>query len=201
MIEKPHEELTDATKKEIEFFSWCVRGLPTRIGFNSNYLDKNGVEIPYGSSPHILKHFIKTIEIVKPESILEIGFNLGYGSALLLNIFDGIVYSCDISDKEETKAASKILKERFPARFAYCHKDEVKDIGEGGIDLAFVDGDHRESFIVEDIELCKKLKIPYILFDDCYTRYGETMAAIKHFPELELVHDMDNLKLYKWQKD
>lgn len=200
MMEKSHEELIKASQEDIEFFNRCTEGLPTREGFIGNYLDKEGVEIPYGSSAHIVSHFKKAIDIVKPDAILEIGFNLGHGSALLLNLFDGIVYSCDISEKEETTSAIKTLTERFPSRFAYCKKEDALNLVDD-IDLIFVDGDHREVFIVEDIELAKNLNIPYILFDDCYERYGETMAAIKHFPELELVHDMDNLKLYKWIKN
>lgn len=200
MVEKTDEELMYATESDWNFYNRCIQGLPTRGGVNGDKLDKYGIEIPYGSSPHITKHFVKVVELINPKRILEIGFNCGWGAALWLNICDAELTSVDISDKDETVNAAKYLEEKYNPRFNFKFRKDCADLLKDTYDLIFIDGDHRESFIVEDIELAKQLNIPYILFDDCYERFGETMAAIKHFPELELVHDMDNIKLYTCPK-
>lgn len=198
---KTHEQLLECSEEDKVFFNKCIEGLPTREGFNGNYFDSKGVEIPYGSEAHIVQHFRKVIETVNPMLILEIGFNLGVSSALWLNMCKAGLVSVDVSDKEETMYAAKLLKERFTSRFYFKFRKDCIDLVRNSYNLIFIDGDHRESFIIDDINLAKELNIPYLLFDDCYETYGETMAAIKHFPELELVHDMDNLKLYKWAKN
>jgi hypothetical protein len=52
--------------------------------------------------------------------------------------------------------------------------------------------------VTADIELCKQLKIPYLLFDDIMPKFGPgVLPAIEKFPELELVKDMNNLRLYR----
>ena len=75
MIEKTDAELMFATQEEWDFYNKCVEGLPTREGINGNHLDKYGVEIPYGSAPHIAKHFKKAIEIVAFDNNLEAFFS------------------------------------------------------------------------------------------------------------------------------
>jgi len=199
-MNKTHEQLLECSDNDKAFFNECVKGLPTRKGFLGNYTDKYGIEIPYGSEAHIVQHLRKAVEIVKPKLILEIGFNCGWSAAIWLNICNAGLVSIDISDKEETLVAAEILKNRFTSRFYFKLRKDFIELVRNSYDLIFIDGDHRESFIVDDINLAKDLNIPYILFDDCYERYGETMAALNHFPDLELVHDMDNLKLYKWIK-
>lgn len=199
MTELTDQELMQATDEEIEFYNKCIEGLPPLKGFRGDFLDKDGIQIPFGSGPHIVKHFKEAIEIVNPISgILEIGFNIGYGSALLLELSDVPVWSCDISEKWETKYAELFLRNKYEIGFTYWQRKYMKDenlINE--FDLVFIDGAHDEKSIIEDIELAKFLEIPYLLFDDWYPRFGETQKAVVKFPELELVKDMSNLRLYK----
>ena len=197
MIEKTNEELMFSTKDELDFYNSCVKGLPGRYGLNGNYADKYGHEIPYGSQAHIAKHFKTVIEIVQPKHILEIGFNLGWGTSLFLNLSDVTVTSCDISDRDETMLAGNVLKEQFGNRFDFYFRNELPESSDY-YDLVFIDGDHKKGSVVKDILLSKKYNIRYLLFDDCYKRFGDAMDAIAEFPELILVHDMDNLKLYTW---
>lgn len=207
MTELTEEELKYASEEDIAFFNKCIEGLPTREGKNGDYKDKFGVEIPYHSGPHILRHFRDAIEIVKPDFILEIGFNMGHSSAMWLNLFDGDVLSCDVSQKDETYAGMDYLRFKYPGRFTFQWRDDVNDYTANAyprhyyFDLAFVDGAHDEKSIIDDTELCIKMKIPYILYDDYYEKYGETKNALTHFPELELVKDMNNLRLYKVNYD
>lgn len=200
--ELTHEELIWASAEDIEFFNKCIEGLPTMSGKNGDGLDKFGIPIPYSSGPHILRHFRTAIDIANPKGIIEIGLNCGFGSAMLLALFDGYVFSVDISKREETFEAGKFLQLKYPHRFAFTC-DGIKDYVKGFLsqnkwDLIFIDGDHKEESIIIDIQLAKGLKIPYLLFDDWYPRYGETQLAVAKFPELELVKDMNNLRLYKW---
>ncbi len=200
MTELTDEELLYASEEDWAFYKEAIDGLPTREGFKGNYLDKDNIEIPYGSGPHIVKHFRDAIEIVKPNCILEIGFNLGHGAALLLAL-NKSVDSIDISHKWETKYAALYLENKYPdGEFRYWDRVEYPD-SPFIYQLAFIDGAHDEVNIMEDIRLCMKLRIQYLLFDDWYPRYGETQKAVAQFPELELVKDMNNLRLYKVNYD
>lgn len=187
-----------ASKVDWDFFNKAIEGLPTREGFKGNCLDKDNVEIPYSCGPHTIRNFREALSIVKPNNILEIGFNLGYSSAMLVLLGEN-VDSIDISEKWETKYAALYLENNNAGRFNYWNR---KDFPEpyGKYDLVFIDGGHFEEDVTNDILLAKKLGTPYLLFDDIYPQYGPgVMPAINKFPELELVKDMNNLRLYKWQ--
>lgn len=194
------EELLYASEEDWAFFYNCIDGLPTREGVNGNYWDKNGKEIPWGSGPHIIKYFKRVIDIVNPTGILEVGLCLGAGASMWLHLSNSDVVSIDNSDREETIQAGETLLKKFSKRFRYSITSNPADVLNGvPFDLCWLDGAHDELSIEKDIELCKFLKIPYILFDDWYPRYGETQQAVAKFPELELVEDMNNLRLYKWK--
>jgi hypothetical protein len=202
MTELTHEELLYASEEDIAFFNKITEGLPTMAGKNGDGLDKFGVPIPYHSGPHILRHFRDVIEIVKPRKIFEIGFNMGHSSKMWLDLSACEVVSCDISLKDETIAAAEYLR-NYSERFAFEWRDDLDGDWVAAIatqyyfDIAFIDGAHDEENVTKDIQLCKGMKIPYILFDDWYPRYGETQKAVAQFPELELVKDMNNLRLYR----
>lgn len=208
-MELTDEQLMQATPEEWEFYNECVKGLPTMAGVNGDGKDKNGEFVPYGSGPHILKWFKEAIEIVKPKSILEIGLCCGAGASMWLALSNAIVYSIEKSDRDETRLAAEVLTERYkieingaPAyRFNYVlsdSKDAFQFLQYSPFDLAWIDGGHEEEDVTKDIQLCKDLKIPYLLLDDIYSRFGPgVLPAIEKFPELELVKDMNNLRLYK----
>lgn len=198
MQELTDEELLYASDEDWAFYKKIADELPSMAGKNNDGLDKFGVPIPYHSGPHILRHFRDTIEIVRPKSIFEIGFNIGHSAAMWLSLCDANVISCDISKKDETLEGAKILKEKYKERFNYFNRDEV-NLDATIASLCFIDGAHDEESITKDIYLVRWLGIEYLLFDDWYPRYGETQKAIAKFPELELVKDMNNLMLLKWQ--
>lgn len=191
------EELLYASEEDWEFYREAIDGLPTREGFKGNFLDKDNIEIPYGSGPHILKYFKKAINLSGCKSVLEIGFNLGHGAAMLLKL--GMkVDSVDISTKWETFYAALFLMHRYKSNFTYFNRG-VWPPPYGVYDMVFIDGAHDEASIVDDINLSKELNIPFLLLDDWLPKYGETQQAVAKFPELELVEDMNNLRLYKWK--
>ena len=198
---KTHEELLECSIEDRKLFEEITRGLPDRAGFNRNHIDDRGKEIPYGSEAHVLKYIRRACEIVKPKYVFEIGFNRGHGAVMFLELSKARVFSIDISTRKETIHAAIVLKNRYAERFdflggdsAYAHKDLMGE----GFDLAFVDGGHDKSSVLLDLNTCKQLKIPYLLFDDVYSRYGEVIKAIGEYDdELQLIEDMDNLRLYK----
>lgn len=193
--ELPDEALLYASEEDWTFYWKAIEGLPTREGFKGNFMDKDNVEIPYSSGPHVLRYFREALAITKQHSILEIGFNLGHGAAMLLEL-DARVDSIDVSEKWETKYSALYLKFMHEPRFAYWNRSEFP-MPYGKYGLVFIDGAHDEENIIKDIELAARLEIPYLLLDDWYPKYGETQKAVAKFPELELVKDMNNLRLYK----
>lgn len=195
------EELLYASEEEWAFFNKCIEGLPTMEGKNGDGKDKFGEYIPYSSGPHIIKHFKSTLDIVEPKRILEIGFNLGYSSSMWLHLDSVEVMSCDISRKDETLEAAEIIYYKFHDRFGFNWREDLDtmEFEPYYYDLIFIDGSHIGKDIIKDIQLAKRLQIPYLLFDDWYPRFGETQQAVAKFPELELVKDMNNLRLYKFK--
>lgn len=200
MKELTDEELRYASEEDIAFFNRITEGLPTRAGKNGDGLDKFGISIPYHSGAHILRHFRDTIEIIKPKKILEIGFNMGHSAAMWLGLANIAVCSLDISEKDETEEAASFLEVKYPGMFVYFNR-KYTIVNLGGFDLSFIDGAHDEENITNDIQYVQAHKVPYILFDDWYPRYGETQKAVAKFPELELIKDMNNLQLFKVNYD
>jgi predicted O-methyltransferase YrrM len=199
---KAHEELLQVSVEDKKLFDEITKGLPSREGYGGNFFDHHGHEIPYGSEAHVLKHIRDTIAIVQPKQVLEIGLNRGHGSAMFLALSKARVVSIDVSNRKETVHAGIHLAHQYPDRFQFFICDSAKVFEalkqHSKYDLVFVDGGHDMASVLVDINLCENLKVPYILFDDVYPRYGEVLQAIgKYEDELELVKDMDNLRLYK----
>ena len=114
-----------------------------------------------------------------------------------LNLTNAMVCTTDISDREETINAGKILKEKYPDRFMFVPRDKLHNVF-GKFDLAFIDGGHNFEDVFQDIEQCMIWGIKYLLFDDIYPRFGPgVMQAINLYSQLELELDMNNLRLYK----
>lgn len=208
MTELSDSELLYASPEDWDFYNKCIEGLPMISDKDGVRLGKDGEPVPYGSGPHNLKWFKQAIEIAQCSRILEIGLNVGYSAAMMYNLlpeeFKGVnhITSIDISDRHETFTAARILLEKYGPHFDFIHSDSKKvyPFIEGRYyDMCFVDGGHEEPDVTGDIELCKQLKIPYLLFDDIMPRFGPgVVPAIEKFHELELVKDMNNLRLYKW---
>lgn len=112
--------------------------------------------------------FKEVLEIVKPDHVLEIGFQKGGSALMFLSINPHLFYhSLDISENKQsvnwlslnyrgfifTRADSKdIGPELFPFRPRY--------------DLIFVDGNHEHDYVIWDIEKSLRFDPEYILLDD-----------------------------------
>ena len=111
----------------------------------------------------------------KIESILEIGFNIGYSASMWLE-FDpdkkSTLTSVDIGIHADTVNAAEAVKNLHGDRFSFIlsNSKKVKNQLQGQLfDLAFIDGDHSDVGVASDIRLCIDLQIPLLLFDDYWT--------------------------------
>lgn len=191
-----NEEWIEYTEEEGEMFMSLTNGLSDFWGVTRDGIDSNGIRMELGSGAHILRRLKKAIEIVQPKNILEIGTNVGYGTAMLLGLSRATVISIDISDRQETLDSANVLKDRYGERFDFYVRSLMGWKRNWFYDLCFIDGGHDEENATKDIEVCIEMKIPYLLFDDVEFQESVQMAISK-FPQLELIEDMYNLKLYK----
>lgn len=169
-------ELPEASPDDIRFWLSCVSGLSGLEGFSGTGFDAKGRPIPYGTGPHSLPTMRRAVLETLPKEILEIGFGLGYGSAVLLALApEARLTSIDPSDREETEASARTLAVRNEGRFRFHRLPGSAAsgvLGDRRYDLAFIDGDHTEGGVGTDIALCFELDVPWLLFDDWEPRYG-----------------------------
>ncbi len=152
------------------FFDTVTHGLREVTGN-----DSEGNPIMCGTREHCVQSFNDTITITGASSVFEIGLNLGYGSAVMLSL-GMVVHSIDISRRIETSNAARFLSSRYHDSFSFECVSSGELLKRGGynreFDLAFIDGGHYFEDVMTDIELCWKMRIPNLLFDDWYPEYG-----------------------------
>jgi predicted O-methyltransferase YrrM len=113
--------------------------------------------------------FREVLEIAKPDSVLEIGFNAGGSASMFLQIDPTLIYhSIDIELNQESK---EFLEKKYNLfkLFKYDSKfiDPVNSLSlRETYDMVFVDGEHTPEGVVADIESALKFQPGYILFDD-----------------------------------
>lgn len=202
MTQEENQKLMYSSPEDQEFYLNTVKGLPTLAGLNGTGKDENGIPLPYGTGPHSVRCLREIVELVKPKNIIEIGFNMGWSSAMWLELAPKAkVFSFDISYKKETIVAAEILTERYPNRFKYLNRHDFNFfsfVNDNDFDLIFIDGGHELNDVIVDIEFALNLKMPNIAFDDIKPEFGRVQEAIDKFiDKLELVKEMGNIGLYK----
>jgi len=127
----------------------------------------------YWHDRNIFRHVVQDIYAeINPETMLEIGFNIGYSASMWLE-FDPDnklkLTSVDIGIHKDTVKAAEAVKNLHGDRFEFilCDSRKVKpQLKDRLFDIAFVDGDHNAEGVQNDIQLCLDLGIPYLVFDD-----------------------------------
>jgi hypothetical protein len=175
-----------------------------KTGGCSSYVEHGGV-------------FSDVLDIVRPKSILEIGFFRGGSASLWLTMSEANLLSVDpINDTATTDflistnqqrliepcddqfVAVQSILENFPNRFSFIQKRSLQaaldgDLSNKKFDLMFCDGDHWESGVTIDLNIALSLKIPYILLDDFQT--GVTEAFLKMRNKFEIIRIYNQNKI------
>jgi hypothetical protein len=139
--------------------------------------------------------FIDVVQIVNPQSILEIGFYRGGSAFLWLYLTNASLLSVDpiynISDREDTMnkdkafAAIKDLRNEFGERFGFLQKDSAniaEDIKNLQFDLMFIDGGHQYNEVMIDFQTAITKNIPWVLVDDMNNEVMDAYEKYKfHF--------------------
>jgi SAM-dependent methyltransferase len=109
-------------------------------------------------------------------TVLEIGFNAGHSSFVLLAARPDIrVVSFDLGEHSYVTPAKEFIDSRFPGRHELVLGDSTVTVPEfaarnpaGRFDLAFVDGGHDYSVAVADLRNCQQLVRPggLVILDD-----------------------------------
>lgn len=180
-----------ATEEDTQFYNECIKDL-------SVYREG----LPFSCRAHNIPFFKYVINLLKPKSIFEIGFNLGHSASMWLHLSESRLLSIDVSDKPETLYSSEVLKSKFKNRFTFIRTDSyvaypLLEKLAGEFDLCFIDGGHLEPDVMNDIQLCKDLNIQWMAFDDWLPEYGPGVqpAIAKH--NLDVVCIIGNNALTK----
>jgi predicted O-methyltransferase YrrM len=141
----------------------------------TEYLAKHKIVVHEGFS----EQNPKQIEILKmhahnAKNILEIGFNAGHGSEVLLKHSNATVTSFDLGEHDCVAHGKKYIDETYPGRHTLIlgnsHEKLPEFIGKTTqtFDLMFIDGDHHYEGALKDLMDCQKLATPetIVLFDD-----------------------------------
>lgn len=150
-----------------ELFAKWTAGLPERKETT-----------PYHSQAHCIRPMSMAFKMVRPTSILEIGFCLGHSASIWFGLGASTVVCLENSARPETLIAAQLMSNRFGVRFNFVRRYE-SEIRPLHYDLAYIDGDHSKEGVEADIDLCRSLGIRWALFDDVLERWGPgVMPAI-----------------------
>jgi len=139
------------------------------------------------------------------KSMMEIGFNAGHSSTIMLSLFPDItIHSYDIGQFDTTLKNAEIVKEKFSGRFDYTIIDSTQidytTIADK-FDIIFIDGGHDYPIVISDIELALKAKIPYIVMDDMHAK-GVKKAAFERLKTKTVIYENKYLAMLPtWMRD
>ncbi len=193
------------------FFNYCTQGLPDQKGFRGDGKDKYGQAITFSLGPHAIQWMRRHVSLASVQNplpaqfkMLEVGFHIGYSSALWLNLLPDVrLLSIEISDKWETLYAAERLGRLYHGRFDFLLGDASKLVDQirpyGPFSLAFIDGNHLKADL--DIGLCRALGIPWMIFDDWWPDpFSTVQAKIKEAADLEVVEETGNMVSARWKE-
>ena len=168
--------------------------------------------LPEGHSGHLMpteevvNTFLDISKKSKIKNILEFGFNTGWSSYIMLELFKKAkITSIEIYKFSEALKGVSIIKNTFQSRFEIIWEDSqilYKKILENIIrlpfnnyDTAFIDGGHYPEIVDNDIKLSKLVGIKNFIFDD-----GECpniLPAIYKHNDLKLINKYPYFPLRK----
>lgn len=172
IIQAQKEWFVSETPEDLKLYEKIRDGLP----------DNEGSAVVGASCAHCMKIFRMFVGFVKPQALLEIGFNLGYSSRAFLELGVPIVTSIEIRKSEDINRSREFISKKYPKRFNLYDGVDISKINNlanyGYYNAAFIDGSHNLADIAVDIEYCMKFGVKTILMDDFWPHFGDTQKAI-----------------------
>lgn len=174
---------SEQDKRDFDLWTRRLPGLSSPSGEGR----RPNVALTAGSlGPHSVRAIRPMAEFVKPESILQIGFNAGVSACFWLNLRPTAkVVSVEIEACDHVTRGVSALAAWFHDRHQIVYADS-KFCGpllpRRDYDLAFVDGDHTFDGVRADLGLCLDLGVPWIALDDYWPVFGPGVrAAVESF--------------------
>lgn len=103
-----------------------------------------------------------------PKTLLEIGFYAGHSTSMWAQILNETKITSCAPPHPRAKEFSKIVMEHNPnVKVILIPSPEVhKSINGLDFDIAFIDGNHTEPAVYNDIHMCRSMGIHVLLFDN-----------------------------------
>lgn len=161
---------------------------------NLDWLPDDGGTGHMPPSEAVIDFWKKAKDKTNFKKVIEIGFNAGHSSCILLELFDDVeILSFDIGQFEITHTNGKLVKEKYVDRFNLKIKDSLKITPEeiNGYDIMFIDGGHDYEIVSKDIDLFMKSDINYVILDDL-----NHPGVSKAYSELD---GLDTILKYKYR--
>lgn len=140
---------------------------------------------PYHSGPHSLRAMEAAFKLCgEPHHILEVGFCLGHSASVWFGLGATRVTSIENSTRPQTLDSARKMKDLHGAffRFLATTSDKLMDREPPSpYGMMFIDGGHEFADVSADVALALKWKIPFLLFDDWFPKWGPgTQPAVEH---------------------
>lgn len=160
------------TKQDAELYDKALNGINPFCG-----------PAKFGSGPHCVKSFREFMSFVtRGTNILEIGFNSGAGSAIMLELGADKVTSVELYDTPEVRNSERLIKETHGSdRFELIISDSA--LVEPKLDgrefkAAFIDGDHSFDATLRDLCMVERLGAQVVLMDDWLPQFGTSLEVL-----------------------
>lgn len=111
------------------------------------------------------------LNVTKGKNLLEIGFNIGYSSAVWLESGIETLYIIDNNRHSDTVKAIQSTIDTFKAKnikswLLDSASQEAHQLIFENLDIIFIDGDHSESGIKNDLKLAFNTGAKWVVIDD-----------------------------------
>lgn len=139
---------------------------------------------PFHCGPHSLRSMRIAYEFCgKPKNVLEVGFCLGHSTEVWFGLGAEKVTSIENSTRPQTMESAKKVKGRHSSAFHFLNTTSDKLLDHTGMvfGMMFIDGGHEFDDVSKDITLGLELRVPFLLLDDWFPKWGPgVQPAVEH---------------------
>lgn len=134
---------------------------------------------PYHCGPHNMRAFKFALQQVPKARVFEVGFNLGYSAAVMLELGAEHVESIDIRNTPKMQLSAQTLGQHYKGRLTVHFGTTVQKLTTIlPADLAYIDGGHEHADVLADVQFCLKQGLKRFLFDDWPPMYGPGVQPV-----------------------